>query len=220
MYVANPSQNSLVLLTFGLKLGPATILINNAGVVTGKPLLALTAAEVQRTLSVNLIAHFYTLRTFLPSLLSSPSGGTIVTVASVLGKLGSAHLSDYTASKAGLIAMHRSLRAELSSASAPSGAANVRTILVTPGQLSTPLFAGVETPSTFFGPVVEPVELAREIVKMIDAGRSGEISLPLYAGWIDWMFVLPVGMQKIARQVAGVDRAMEGFQRGGEKKHL
>jgi NAD(P)-dependent dehydrogenase (short-subunit alcohol dehydrogenase family) len=145
-------------------------------------------------------------------MLSSETGGTIVTISSVLGKLGASHLSDYTAAKAGLIAMHNSLRAELASSTAPEGAEAVRMILVTPGQLNTGLFAGLETPNTFFGPVVEPVELAREIVQMIDAGESGEISMPLYARWIDWMHVLPVSMQKLARWVSGVDIAMESFR--------
>ena len=150
-------------------------------------------------------------------MLSSECGGTIVTISSVLGKLGASHLSDYTAAKAGLIALHRSLRAELSSSSASEGAENIRTILVTPGQLSTSLFAGVETPSSFFGPVMEPVKLAREIVRMVDAGESGEISLPLYARWIEWMFVLPVSLQRLGRWVSGVDGAMEGFGKKRER---
>ena len=107
--------------------------------------------------------------------------------------------------------MDSSLLAELKSTSAPAGARNIRTILVTPGQLSTPLFAGVKTPSSFFGPVVEPVELASEIVRMIDAGESGNISMPLYARWIEWLHVLPPGLQRVARQMAGIDNAMEGF---------
>ena len=106
--------------------------------------------------------------------------------------------------------MHASLRAELASPTAPEGAENIRTILVTPGQLSTNLFAGVKTPNSFFGPVVEPVELAREIVRMVDAGESGEISMPFYARWIDWLHVLPVGLQRILRRLSGVDRAMDG----------
>ncbi|KAH9825705.1 protein dhs-3-like [Teratosphaeria destructans] len=195
-------------------LSTPTILINNAGIVTGKPLLALTTPEITRTLHINLLSHFHTLRAFLPGMLSSRTGGTIVTVASVLGKLGASHLSDYTAAKAGLIALHASLRAELTSPQAPEGADKIRTILVTPGQLSTSLFQGVQTPSSFFGPVVEPVELAREIVKMVDAGESGEISLPLYARYIDWLHVLPAGLATIARWTSGMDRAMEGFTGG------
>lgn len=192
-----------------LQCGTPTILINNAGIVTGKPLLSLTTAEVQKNFNVNLLSHFHTLRTFLPGMLRAESGGTIVTVSSVLSKLGASHLSDYTAAKAGLIAMHRSLRAELSSSTAPEGSTKIRTILVTPGQLSTSLFAGVESPSSFFGPIVEPVELAKEIVRMIDAGESGEISMPFYARCIDWLHVLPPGLQRAARWMSGVDSAME-----------
>lgn len=164
---------------------------------------------MQHNISVNLIAHFNTIRTFLPGLLASETGGTIVTVASVLGKLGASHLSDYCAAKAGLIAMHRSVRAEFTSADAPRGAENIRTILVTPGQLSTQLFASLEAPSKFFGPVVETVELAREIVRMIDAGESGEISFPLYARIIEWNHILPPGVQSILRLVSGIDQAIE-----------
>ncbi|RMY23995.1 hypothetical protein D0867_01677 [Hortaea werneckii] len=192
-------------------LGPVTILINNAGIVNGKPLLELSDEDIHRNFNINLLSHFHTLRTFLPSMLASETGGTIVTVASVLGKLGASNLSDYTSAKAGLIAMHNSLLAELKSTSAPAGAQKIRTILVTPGQLSTPLFSGVKTPSSFFGPVVEPVELAREIVRMVDAGESGNISMPLYARWIEWLHVLPSGLQRVARQMAGIDNAMEGF---------
>ncbi|KAK5126059.1 hypothetical protein LTR85_011414 [Meristemomyces frigidus] len=198
-------------------LGPPTILLNNAGIVNGKPILSLRPSEIQRNFNVNLLSHFNTIRTFLPGMLASPIGGTIVTVASVLGKLGASHLSDYSAAKAGLIAMHTSLRAELSSSNtAPAGAENIRTILVTPGQLSTSLFAGLETPSSFLGPVVEPVELAREIVRMVDAGESGHISMPLYARCIDWLHILPVGLQRFVRACSGVDRAMEDLRASKE----
>ncbi|KAF2169413.1 hypothetical protein M409DRAFT_65086 [Zasmidium cellare ATCC 36951] len=193
-------------------LGTPTILINNAGVVNGKPLWDLSATDVQRNFNVNLLSHFHTIRSFLPGMLASETGGTIVTVASVLGKVAASHLSDYCAAKAGLIAMHTALRSELASSSATEGADNIRMLLVTPGQLATPLFKGLETPSDFFGPVVEPVELAREIAKMIDAGESGQISLPLYAKLIEWMHVLPAGLERLARRISGVDRAMESVR--------
>lgn len=132
--------------------------------------------------------------------------GTIVTLSSVLGQIGSAHLSDYTAAKAGLTAMHKSISAEL--AVYP----DIKTILVQPGQLSTPLFNGVETPSSFLGPVLEPVDVAKEIIAAIDGGSSDLLALPFYARWIDWMNVAPVGVQAILRKLSGVDRAMKGFK--------
>ena len=75
------------------------------------------------------------------------------------------------------------------------------------------MFAGVQTPSNFLGPVVEPVELAREIVRVVDEGVSAEISLPLYAQWIEWLGVLPTGVKRIVRALTGVDRAMETARR-------
>jgi NAD(P)-dependent dehydrogenase (short-subunit alcohol dehydrogenase family) len=201
------------------QLGPCTILINNAGTVSGAPLLSLSPSQITTTLQTNLHSHFHTLQTFLPSLLASPSGGgTIVTVASVLGRLGAAHLTDYAAAKAGLIALHASLRAELTAKNAPPGAENVRMVLVTPGQLGTRLFEGVKTPSSFLGPVVEAVELAREIVRIVDEGVSGEVSLPLYAKWVGVLQVLPWSLQRVARWASGVDGAMSGFRGGGKKE--
>lgn len=199
----------LLLIVFLFQLGTPTILINNAGIVNGKPIWELSTTEVQRNFNVNLLSHFNTIRTFLPGMLKSETGGTIVTVASVLGKLGASYLSDYCAAKAGLIGMHKTLRAEMSSPTAPEGAENIRMVLVTPGQLATPLFAELETPSNFVGPVVEPVELAREIVKMIDAGESGEVSLPFYARCVELTNALPAGIDRLVRWVSGIDRAME-----------
>jgi NAD(P)-dependent dehydrogenase (short-subunit alcohol dehydrogenase family) len=46
-------------------------------------------------------------------MLSAENGGTIVNISSVLGQLSAAGLSDYSASKAGLNALHRTLEAEL-----------------------------------------------------------------------------------------------------------
>jgi short-subunit dehydrogenase len=136
--------------------------------------------------------------------------GTIVTMSSVLGQVGAAQLTDYSAAKAGLTAMHRSLVAELKSTP------NIKTILVTPGQMSTPLFNGVETPSSFLAPLLEPVDVAREVIAAIDAGSSVVLAMPLYARWVDWMNVMPVGVATILRKLCGVDRAMKGFVGKGE----
>lgn len=106
--------------------------------------------------------------------------------------------------------MHASLRAELAQSEHES-ADQIRTVLCTPGQMSTTMFNGVKTPSNFLGPVVEPVDVAKEIIRMIDAGESGDIAVPLYAKYIDWLNVLPVGLKAIVRSLSGVDKAMTGF---------
>ena len=108
--------------------------------------------------------------------------------------------------------MHASLRAELRY-SEHSSAKNIKTILVVPGQLGTPLFAGMKTPSAFLAPIVEPVELAKEIVKMIDSGLSGEIRVPFYADCVPIFQALPVSLQQVLRSWSGLDRAMLDFSR-------
>ncbi|QUC21908.1 uncharacterized protein UV8b_06149 [Ustilaginoidea virens] len=187
-------------------LGPPTVLVNNAAVVVGKTLLNLTLDEIDASLSTNLLGPFYCLKAFLPAMIRGGRGGTIVNVSSVIGHLGAAQLTDYAAAKAGLTALHRSLTAELRQTHP-----GIRTVLVTPGQLSTPLFHGVQTPSRFLAPVVEPVDVARDLIAAIDGGQGAAVGMPLYARWVDWYNVLPAGVQVMARAVSGVDEGMRTF---------
>lgn len=133
--------------------------------------------------------------------------GTIVTVASVLGHVGAANLSSYAASKAALIAMHQCLRSEL--AQNPD-ASEIKTVLVTPGQMGTKMFAGLQTPSNFLAPVVTPAEIAKDIMRLIERGESGEVALPLYSRYIQVLNALPFGVQAIVRKLSGVDGAIAG----------
>lgn len=195
------------------QLGTPTVLINNAAIVIGKTLLDLSFDEIDKSLTTNLLGPFYCLKTFLPAIIRGGRGGTIVNVSSVIGTVGAAQLTDYAAAKAGLTALHRSLTAELRESHS-----EIRTVLVTPGQVSTPLFYGVQTPNSFIAPVVEPVDVAKEIVAAIDSGKGATVAMPLYAHWVDWLNVLPVGVQTIARWAAGVDRGMKTFVgREGQK---
>ncbi|KAF2678242.1 short chain dehydrogenase/reductase [Lentithecium fluviatile CBS 122367] len=202
--VSNAKQVEAVAAEIVEDLGPPTILINNAGIVHTKSILDSTAEEVELTFRTNTLSHFTTLRTFLPYMLRERRG-TIVTVSSVLGHLGAANLSSYAASKAALLALHHSLRAEL--AQIPD-ADEIKTILVTPGQMSTKMFGNVKTPSNFLAPVISPAEVAKDILKLIEKGESGEVAVPLYARYAQVLGVLPVGVQKIVRSLSGVDTAI------------
>ncbi|KAF1833724.1 short chain dehydrogenase/reductase [Decorospora gaudefroyi] len=185
-------------------LGAPTILINNAGIVQTKSILDSTAEDVERIFRVNTLSHFTTLRAFVPYMLKE-GRGTIVTVSSVLGHLGAANLSAYTASKAALLALHQSLRAEL--AQNPD-AKEIKTILVTPGQMGTNMFTGVKTPSNFLAPIVTPAEIGKDIIRLIEKGESGEVALPLYSRYIPILGSLPVGVQHLVRKWSGMDKAV------------
>ncbi|KAL4811503.1 hypothetical protein BDV18DRAFT_10374 [Aspergillus unguis] len=186
--------------------GTPTVLINCAATrINGQPLLSLPAEAFQKTLQTNLVAVVHTCQLFLPHMLSSENGGTIVNVSSVLGQLCAAGLADYSASKAGLSALHRTLEAELR---VSGNADKVKTILVETGQISTPLFKSITTPNSFFAPVLEPIRVAQEIVTMVDQGRSGIIRLPTFAMFANLFRALPAGCQQIARYLSGIDSAV------------
>ncbi|KAL4813242.1 hypothetical protein BDW67DRAFT_110836 [Aspergillus spinulosporus] len=187
-------------------LGTPTVLVNCAATrINGQPLLSLSAEAFQKTIQTNLLAVFHTCQVFLPHMLSRENGGTIVNVSSVLGQLCAAGLADYSASKAGLSALHRTLEAELR---VSGNADKVKMVLVETGQISTPLFMFIETPNSFFAPVLEPIRVAQKIVSLIDNGRSGVIRLPTYAMLIDIYAALPAGLQQIARRLSGIDSAV------------
>lgn len=133
--------------------------------------------------------------------------GSLITISSVLSSVSPANTSAYSASKAAIKSLHNSVTAELMY-TYPM----IKTLLVCPGQLSTPLFDGVATPSSFFAPVLEPVEVAKEVIAAIDEGAGGVIAMPAYARWIGVMELLPASWQRGLRWLSGCDRAMVGFK--------
>ena len=147
-------------------------------------------------------------------MLAANNGGTIVTVSSVLGHLTPACLSDYSASKAGLSALHKTLEAELRTSGQDE---KVKTILVETGQMSTPLFKQIKTPSDFFAPVLEPAQIAQEIISTIDSGRGGVIRLPTFAALVNWYAILPASLQRIARYLSGIDLAIAKAASNGQR---
>lgn len=183
-----------------------TVLVNCAAArINGQSLLSLPAEAFQKTIRTNLFAVFHTCQVLLPGMITAPNGGTIVNVSSVLGQLPAAGLCDYSASKAGLSALHQTLEAEVRAARLHE---RVKLLLVETGQLSTPLFDRIQTPNRFFAPILEPVQVAREIVDAIDNGRGGVIRLPAFAALARWYAILPAGLQRIARSLSGIDNAV------------
>lgn len=182
------------------------MLVNCAAArINGQSLLSLSADAFQQTLQTNLLAVFHTCQVFVPRMLANPTGGTVVNVSSVLGQLCAASLADYSVSKAGLSALHRTLEAELRR-SGDDG--KVKLVLVETGQLATPLFESVQTPNSFFAPVLEPVHVAHEIVSAIDKGHAGVIRMPTFASLVNWYAVLPASLQRFARFLSGIDHAV------------
>ena len=93
--------------------GKIDILVNNAGITGGNaPTWELSPEVWQRVIDVNLVGPFLTCRAVVPQMLKQ-GYGRIVNIASVAGKEGNPNASHYSASKAGLIALTKSLAKEL-----------------------------------------------------------------------------------------------------------
>jgi 2-dehydro-3-deoxy-L-rhamnonate dehydrogenase (NAD+) len=93
--------------------GHIDVLVNNAGISGGNGLTwELDPAVWRRVIEVNLVGCFLTCRAVVPHMLTR-GYGRIVNVASVAGKEGNPNASHYSASKAGLIGLTKSLGKEL-----------------------------------------------------------------------------------------------------------
>ena len=93
--------------------GRIDIMVNNAGITGGNaPTWELSPEVWQRVIDVNLVGPFLTCRAVVPQMLKQ-GYGRIVNIASVAGKEGNPNASHYSASKAGLIALTKSLAKEL-----------------------------------------------------------------------------------------------------------
>lgn len=192
-----------------LSIGIVTILINNAAIATGKPLLDLSFQEIEKTIQTNLMSSFYTIKAYLPSMILIERG-YIVTIASVLGYMSPARLSAYGASKSGLIALHESLTYELGS---PTFSSNgIKTLLVCPGQISTTMFKGVRTPTQIFAPELDPKFVASYVILAILQGRRGEIKLPFYGKFLPLFRAFPWPIVALARKLSGIDKSMANFK--------
>ena len=141
--------------------GDVDVLVNNAGIVSGRPLLELPDERIERTFAVNTLALFWTTKAFLPAMKARGSGH-VVTVASAAGLIGTARETDYAASKFAAVGFNESLRQELR-----RSARGVRTTVVCPFYIDTGMFQGVKTRFPLLLPVLKEQQVADRVLKAI-----------------------------------------------------
>ena len=93
------------------KLGGLDILINNAGITLDNLSLRMKAEEWQKVIDINLSSTFYMCKYGIKKMLKNKFG-RVVNVTSIVGHTGNIGQANYTASKAGIIAMSKSLAIE------------------------------------------------------------------------------------------------------------
>lgn len=184
--------------------GPIDILVNNAGVVAGRSLLDLTDGQIEQTFRVNALAHFWTLRAFLPEMIAR-DGGHVVTISSAAATCGVPRLADYAATKSASFALDESVRLELRRLGS-----HVQTTVVCPFYVDTGMFEGVSTRFSLLLPILRPADVADRVVHAIEHDRRRVIMPRIVA--VTWLArLLPVPWFDAIAAFLGVDRGMESF---------
>ena len=115
--------------------GSIDILVNNAGITKDGLMLRMTEAQWDAVIAVNLKSAFNFIHACTPIMMRQ-RGGSIINMASVVGVHGNAGQCNYAASKAGLIALAKSIAQEM-------GAKGIRANAIAPGFIETAMTAAL-----------------------------------------------------------------------------
>ncbi|XP_071482182.1 retinol dehydrogenase 10-B-like [Diadema antillarum] len=143
LYTVDVTNSDLVkasALRVQIEVGEVYMLVNNAGVLVGESLLALKEEDIRRTININLVSAFWTLRAFLPAMLEADCGH-IVTTCSTGGQNAMHRLADYCASKFGILGLDEALESELRSVYQKTG---IQQTLVCPHFLNTGMIHSIK----------------------------------------------------------------------------
>jgi len=208
-YTVDLSQRSAVQSTaerVKAEIGHPTILVNNAGIVTGKKFDECSDALIEKTMAVNTHALFWVTKAFLSHILNNDHGH-IITIASMAGKTGTAGLVDYCASKFGAVGFAESLLAEVHAL----GKDGVHVTTICPYYIDTGMFEGVETYAPRLLPILEPSYVIDQIMEAILTNKE-ELILPRFCYWVVFAkSFLPTKAYLLVSDYFGVSKTMDHF---------
>ena len=135
--------------------GRIDVLVNNAGITMDGLMLRMTEKQWDKVISVNLKSAFNFIHAVLPIMMRQKSG-SIINMASVVGVHGNAGQANYAASKAGLIALAKSIAQEV-------GSRGIRANAIAPGFIETAMTEAL------------PAEVREEWASKIPLRRGGKV---------------------------------------------
>lgn len=135
--------------------GSIDILVNNAGITKDGLMMRMTEQQWDAVINVNLKSAFNFIHACTPIMMRQRSG-SIINMASVVGVHGNAGQSNYAASKAGLIALAKSIAQEM-------GSRGIRANAIAPGFIETAMTAQLSE------------EVRKEWMKSIPLRRGGQV---------------------------------------------
>jgi short-subunit dehydrogenase len=170
-------------------LGGLDVVVSSAGIGWAGSIDAMSAADIDQLVAVNLTAPLQLCRAVLPHLRGPGPRGALVLVGSIAGLLGVADEAVYSATKAGLTGLADALRCELH----PAG---IDVLLVSPGVVDTAFFARRNVPYQRRRPrPIPPERVAHALVAGLRTGQP----VVIVPRWL----ALPVRLRGIAPAVYG-----------------
>jgi 3-oxoacyl-[acyl-carrier protein] reductase len=152
--VADGEQVARVVAAAAAEFGGIEALINNAGVTADALIMRMSAAQWRQVIDINLTGTFNFTKAVAP-LMMRQRQGRIVNITSVIGLSGNAGQANYAASKAGIIALTKSVARELAGRQVTANA-------VAPGFITTDMTAGLNE------------QIRAEMLRNIPLKRFGE----------------------------------------------
>ncbi|XP_004697833.1 epidermal retinol dehydrogenase 2 [Echinops telfairi] len=144
------------------EVGDVTILINNAGMVTGKMFLDIPDHMIEKSFLINTLSHFWTYKAFLPAMIEA-NHGHLVCISSAAGLIGCARLADYSASKFAACGVLESLFIELNM----NKQNKIKTTIICPYFIKTGMFDGCTTKYPFLLPLMDTEYVTQTTVNAI-----------------------------------------------------
>ena len=154
--VSDPAQcKNLVEKTLEISDGAIDVLVNNAGITKDGLMMRMTEQQWDAVIAVNLKSAFNFIHACTPVMMKQRAG-SIINMSSVVGVHGNAGQCNYAASKAGLIALAKSIAQEM-------GSRGIRANAIAPGFIETAMTAAL------------PEEIRKEWIKKIPLRRGGTV---------------------------------------------
>ena len=135
--------------------GRIDILVNNAGITKDGLVMRMTEDQWDAVINVNLKSAFNFIHAVIPGM-ARQKGGSIINMASIAGQMGNPGQVNYASSKAGLIAMAKSVAKEM-------GSRGIRANAIAPGFIVSEMTNAL------------PEEVRAEYIKMIPMKRGGTV---------------------------------------------
>lgn len=179
--VSDPSSVSEAIKEIEQRLGPISVLVNNAGISQIGLFTDLKNEEWDRIIGVNLSASFYTTRAVAPAMIQNKYG-RIIEIGSMWGKVGASCEVAYSASKAGLRGLTMALAKELG----PSG---ITVNCIEPGVIDTDMNHALDT---------DTLEELRDETPLSRLGNADEVADAV-------LFLASDQASFITGQIIGVD---------------